>query len=132
MPQRSWLFVPGDSPNKLAKIANCGADCVIIDLEDSVTANAKAGARTNTKEFLGNWKTAKSTPKIYVRVNALGTGLTAEDLVAVVSPATAGIMLPKSEGGASVGELAAMLRVTEARAGLEDGGRFKRRNICWR
>jgi citrate lyase subunit beta / citryl-CoA lyase len=121
MPQRSWLFVPGDSPSKLAKIAECGADCAIIDLEDSVVAGAKAGARANAKDFLANWKTVGSAPKIYVRVNALGTGLTAQDLTSAVSPSTAGVMLPKAEGGKSVSELAAMLRVAEARAGLEDG-----------
>ncbi len=121
MAQRSWLFVPGDSPAKMAKIAGCGADCVIIDLEDSVAAEVKAGARENIKYFLANWKTAKSAPKIYVRVNALSTGLTADDLAFAASQATAGIMLPKAEGGANVGELAAMIRVAEARADLVDG-----------
>ena len=121
MLQRSWLFVPADSISKLAKIDSCGADCVIIDLEDSVAAAAKDIARENTKDFLTIWKPAKAMPEIYVRVNGLATGLTAEDLAFAVSPATAGIMLPKAEGGQSVGELAAMLRVAEARAGTKDG-----------
>lgn len=121
MAHRSWLFVPGDSPNKLAKIAGCGADAVIIDLEDSVAPENKAKARSLTKEFLRYWDKPENSPKLYVRANAFGTGLTKDDLVAAVSKNTTGIMLPKAEGGASVSELAAMLRVAEAQAGLEDG-----------
>ena len=33
---RSLLFIPGDSDKKLAKVAGCGADAVILDIEDSV------------------------------------------------------------------------------------------------
>ncbi|MFN6935715.1 MAG: aldolase/citrate lyase family protein, partial [Tsuneonella sp.] len=35
-PLRSLLFIPGDSDKKLAKVAGCGADAVILDLEDSI------------------------------------------------------------------------------------------------
>ncbi len=35
---RSWLFVPGDSEKKAAKAAQCDADVLIFDLEDSVAA----------------------------------------------------------------------------------------------
>jgi citrate lyase subunit beta / citryl-CoA lyase len=121
MPQRSWLFVPGDSPAKLAKIASCGADCVIIDLEDSVASAIKAAACEITRDFLAGWRNEPGSPKLYVRVHALGTGLTQDDLTAAASPAITGIMLPKAEGGLSVGELSAMMRVAEARAGLDDG-----------
>jgi citrate lyase subunit beta / citryl-CoA lyase len=121
MPRRSWLFVPGDSPSKLAKIANCGADAVIIDLEDSVTADAKQTARANTRDFLKDRRPEATSPALYVRVNGLGTGITQEDLAAAISPATTGIMLPKAEGGLSVAELAATMRVAEARAGVTDG-----------
>ncbi len=120
MAMRSSLFVPGDSRLKLAKIAACGADAVIIDLEDSVSFSAKAVARANTVGFLADWKSEPKSPKLYVRVNALGTGLTQEDLAAAISPATTGIMLPKSEGALSVGELAAMMRVAEARSNVLD------------
>ena len=32
----SWLFVPGDKPEMMAKAFASGADAVIIDLEDAV------------------------------------------------------------------------------------------------
>lgn len=121
MAHRSWLFVPGDSPAKLAKIEACGADCVIIDLEDSVVLSRKAAARALTQERLSGWKSAPHSPKLYVRVNALGTGFTQDDLTASISPATTGIILPKAEGGQCAGQLAAMMRVAEAHAGLTDG-----------
>ena len=121
MAHRSWLFVPGDSPAKLAKIAGCGADAVIVDLEDSVSLERKAVARDTTHEFLSSWKTQAGAPALYVRVNGLSTGMTRDDLAAAISPSTTGIMLPKAEGGPSVGELAAMLRVAEARENLPDG-----------
>ena len=59
--------------------------------------------------------------KIYVRVNDLATGLTGEDLAAMVGARPDGIMLPKCNAGAEVDELAAMLRVQEADNGLADG-----------
>ena len=52
MPMRSWLFVPGDSEKKLAKVASCGADVIIVDLEDAVAPQSKAIARGLTREWL--------------------------------------------------------------------------------
>ena len=45
MAMRSWLFVPGDSEAKLDKAPSCGADVVIVDLEDAVAPPAKPHAR---------------------------------------------------------------------------------------
>ena len=49
---RSLLFVPADSEKKLAKGLDSGADAVILDLEDSVAAERKAGARAMALAFL--------------------------------------------------------------------------------
>ncbi len=49
---RSLLFVPGDSPKKLDKGMASGADALILDLEDSVSADRKAQARETTLAFL--------------------------------------------------------------------------------
>jgi citrate lyase subunit beta/citryl-CoA lyase len=38
---RSLLFVPGDSERKLEKARAAGADAIIVDLEDSVTAESR-------------------------------------------------------------------------------------------
>lgn len=119
---RSLLFVPGDSEKKLAKALDSGADCLIVDLEDSVAAAAKAAARGLAAEFLRDAATRADRPRLYVRVNALDTGLTDADLAAVVGARPDGIMLPKSVSGRSVGHLDAKLTAQEAVAGMPDGG----------
>ena len=39
---RSYLFVPADSERKLKRAGQAGADALILDLEDSVAAEAKS------------------------------------------------------------------------------------------
>ena len=41
---RSLLFVPADGGKKLEKALGCGADAVIVDLEDSIAHDRKAPA----------------------------------------------------------------------------------------
>lgn len=116
---RSLLFVPGDSDKKLNKGLTSGTDALIIDLEDSVSAERKAAARTTALAFLQNAK--RGGLKALVRVNALDTGLTDDDLDAVVPGRPDAIMLPKAAGGVSVTHLHAKLSAREAIAGLPDG-----------
>ena len=42
---RSFLYVPGDRADRVAKAFRAGADAVLIDLEDSVALSAKESAR---------------------------------------------------------------------------------------
>ncbi|TIS51626.1 MAG: CoA ester lyase, partial [Mesorhizobium sp.] len=118
---RSLLFVPGDSERKLEKGFGAGADVVIVDLEDSVAAASKAAARAVAAGFIASRKRQASSAT-YVRVNDLSTGLTDDDLAALVPVKPDGIMLPKSNSGQDVQQLAAKLRVHEAENGLLDGG----------
>ena len=118
---RSLLFVPGDSEKKLEKGFGAGADVVIVDLEDSVAPQNKATARDIAARFIAEHRT-KTSSTIYVRVNDLSTGLTDDDLAALVSAKPDGIMLPKSNSGLDVQQLSAKLRVHEAENGLPDGG----------
>lgn len=118
---RSLLFVPGDSERKLEKGLGAGADVVIVDLEDSVAAANKAAARAVAASFIAS-RRRHINSAIYVRVNDLSTGLTDDDLAALVPVKPDGIMLPKSNSGQDVQQLAAKLRVHEAESGLPDGG----------
>ncbi|PBC04105.1 CoA ester lyase [Mesorhizobium sp. WSM3860] len=118
---RSLLFVPGDSERKLAKGFGAGADVVIVDLEDSVAAGNKATAREAAANFIAGHRQQTSSA-IYVRVNDLSTGLTDDDLAALVPVKPDGVMLPKLNSGQDVQQLAAKLRVHEAESGLPDGG----------
>jgi citrate lyase subunit beta / citryl-CoA lyase len=118
---RSLLFVPADSPKKLAKAMTCEADALIIDLEDSVAPDGKASARLSAAAFLKETVPAKERPYLIVRVNGLRTGLTDADLDAIVPARPDAVMLPKAEGGASVTHLDAKLAVREATGGIADG-----------
>jgi citrate lyase subunit beta/citryl-CoA lyase len=117
---RSLLFVPGDSPKKLDKGMASGADALIVDLEDSISAANKEDARKVTLAFLKSARAAKDRPRLLVRVNAIDTGLIDGDLDAVMAAAPDAIMLPKAEGGGSVIHLDAKLAVREAENGLPD------------
>ncbi|MER9456663.1 CoA ester lyase [Mesorhizobium sp. M0478] len=117
---RSLLFVPGDSEKKLDKGFGAGADVVIVDLEDSVAPQNKASARDIAARFIGGNRQQTSSA-IYIRVNDLSTGLTDDDLAALVPVKPDGIMLPKSNSGQDVQQLSVTLRVHEAENGLPDG-----------
>src|SRR5215831_19494270 len=99
---RSLLFVPADSERKLAKSLESGADALILDLEDSVAAERKAGARQTALAFLRQHANGARRPQLIVRVNALDTGLTDADLDVVVAGTPDAILLPKAEGGPAV------------------------------
>lgn len=118
---RSGLFVPGDSDKKLAKGMGCGADALFIDLEDSVAPDNKQAARETASGFLREVLGEKDRPRLFVRVNAFDTELTADDLASIMTAAPDGIVLPKSEHGKDVTRLDAQLRVHEAENGLDDG-----------
>jgi citrate lyase subunit beta/citryl-CoA lyase len=118
---RSLLFVPGDSARKLDKGMACGADAIIVDLEDSIAPEAKDAARRSAADFLKSAAQQTKRPRLLVRVNGLETGLIDEDLDAIVASRPDAIMLPKAEGGASVILADAKLGVREAMAGLPDG-----------
>ena len=117
---RSLLFVPGDSERKLEKGFAAGADAVIVDLEDSVAPQNKSLARDIAARFIAEQR-LRTKSAIYIRVNDLSTGLTDDDLAALVPARPDGIMLPKSNSGQDVQHLSAKLRVHEAENGLPDG-----------
>jgi citrate lyase subunit beta/citryl-CoA lyase len=101
---RSLLFVPADQPRKIPKAFAAGADAVILDLEDSVAPDAKVAARAAAREVLSGDRPCKT----YVRVNALGTGLTLSDVEAALPLKPDGLVLPKSESADSVNQLASL------------------------
>ena len=118
---RSLLFAPADSDRKLDKAFACGSDAVIIDLEDSVAPDSKPLARERAARFLAQTTGLTHRPRLLVRINSLPSGLADADLDAVVPAAPDAILLPKSEGSATVVHLAAKLTAREAVHGVADG-----------
>ncbi len=122
MKMRSWLFAPGDSEKKLGKVASCGADVVIIDLEDAVAEYAKAEARRLTTKWLQANRTqvlAGGGFQRWVRINPLDSHHWREDLAAVMPCQPHGIMVPKAAGPEQIRMLAAELYEHEQRNGKE-------------
>jgi citrate lyase subunit beta/citryl-CoA lyase len=116
---RSLLFVPGDSERKFEKARHCGADGLILDLEDAVAPSRKAEARALVAHYVGD-----ATPRewsFWVRVNPFDTELTLGDLAAVVGHGLTGIVLPKANGIEDVIRLAHCLDAFEAKAVVPAG-----------
>ncbi|MFP5406675.1 MAG: HpcH/HpaI aldolase/citrate lyase family protein [Gammaproteobacteria bacterium] len=112
---RSLLFVPGNRPDRFEKALACGADSVIIDLEDAVAPQAKDEARGTLTAWLakgaGGRRGASAEargnrePAVLVRLNGADTPWFEQDLALCGQPGVAGVMLPKAEGGATLAAL---------------------------
>lgn len=114
---RSFLFVPADSERKLQKALASGADALILDLEDSVSADARPMARSNIAAF----PTDEFDGEVWVRINPLDTADATDDLRAAVPTAPQGIVLPKPIGARDSVQLGKLLDVLEHESGLEQG-----------
>ncbi len=125
MTARSWLFVPGDRPERIAKVRlTSGADALILDLEDSVAEAAKPEARRAVAQALGqalNEARDGAGPELWVRINPLTTAHALHDLAAVLPGAPTGVMLPKPDSAADAVRLGHGLDALEASAGLPIG-----------
>ena len=88
---RSYLFVPGNRPERFARAAASGAGAVIVDLEDAVPPADKDAARMQVAAVLD-----PSNP-VVVRINAEDTSWFEDDLALCRHAGVAAIMLPKAE-----------------------------------
>lgn len=116
---RSMLFVPGDSARKFESALRTAADALILDLEDAVAPSRKAEARQAAIEML-RLPPTHGKP-LFVRVNALDTGLTLADLAAVMPCRPYGVVLPKCQGAHDVKALSHYLDAFETAAGTPCG-----------
>jgi citrate lyase subunit beta / citryl-CoA lyase len=91
VPHCSYLFVPGDRPERFAKACASGAHAVIVDLEDAVAPERKAEAR----EAVAAWLHVDRP--VVVRINAADTAWFPDDCALAGRPGVAAIMLPKAE-----------------------------------
>jgi citrate lyase subunit beta/citryl-CoA lyase len=93
---RSWLFVPGDRPERFDKAAASGVDVVVIDLEDAVLPEARPQARVQVASWLRDGHQAVvrvgSTEDLEAEVNA------------IYAPGLLGVILPKPAGAVAVAE----------------------------
>ncbi len=120
-PVRTALFAPGIKERVMTKALESGADAIILDLEDSVPLASKAEARTLVAKTIDGAAATPSRPAIYVRVNAAGTGLLADDLDAAVRPGLDAVLLSKAENIEDVQQVVAGIERQEVQRGMKPG-----------
>ena len=91
---KSMLFMPGNNPGMLFSSSILGADAIIIDLEDAVSASEKDAARILVREYLSSFE--NSTADVLVRVNPTDTPYFEDDIKMVMNAKVDAIMLPKA------------------------------------
>ena len=116
---RSLLFVPGNREDMLSKAGSLPADALVPDLEDSVPLKEKERAREIVGQVVRTL--AQRGQAVIPRINALDTGLAADDLAAVVCAEVYGVSVGKVESPWEIVQLSSILDVLEKKAGLQVG-----------
>ncbi|BBP99956.1 CoA ester lyase [Burkholderia sp. SFA1] len=105
MIERSFLFVPGDRPERFGKALATEAHRVVIDLEDAVAIDVKALARAQIAEWLRSQGDVRE--RVVIRVNGYGTPWHEEDVSMVRAANVRAVMTPKAEDAAQLADIAA-------------------------
>jgi citrate lyase subunit beta/citryl-CoA lyase len=101
---RTWMFVPGDRPDRFDKAQASAADQIILDLEDAVDAVDKPRARREVEWWLSHGGSG------WVRINGIGSEWYAEDVRKLCEVAgLRGVILPKAEVPAALQSLGRQL-----------------------
>lgn len=114
---RSWLYVPGDRPERFDKAVAKGADAIVLDLEDAVSLDHKIEARSLVADWVRNGNHGRV--QVWVRVNQGPMGV--EDTAAVALPGLMGICVPKVDDPSELTEIDSVLTESEQRLGLPSG-----------
>lgn len=104
---RSFLYVPGDRADRVAKALDAGADAVLIDLEDSVAFSAKEAARRVALDCLRS--RSRGGPAVWVRINSGEIGRLDAAALAAESAALGGVVLAKCDDLGWLDEIASTL-----------------------
>jgi len=111
--RRSRLYAPGNNPRLLIGLELHGADCVLVDLEDSVPPSEKRATRILVKYLL----TAVKFPEVWVRINPLDS-YGRHDLAEILRGRPHGICLPKAESSADIISLSEEIKELENSYGI--------------
>jgi citrate lyase subunit beta/citryl-CoA lyase len=95
------------------------ADVILVDLEDSVPPSEKVNAREMAREWVPRLR--REGRRVMLRVNALDTGLTRDEVAAVIGPDLNGISVGKIDSAWDVGEADRIITASESSAGLLPG-----------
>jgi citrate lyase subunit beta/citryl-CoA lyase len=116
---RSILYVPGNVPKFIDKAHERGADCVLVDLEDSVQPAQKPEARAMLPETMK--KVARGGADVAVRINR-PMRLAVQDIEAAVRPGLSALFITKTESVQHLRLLDEVVTELEKERGLPVGG----------
>lgn len=95
-PRRTVLYLPAANARAVEKARTLPADCVILDLEDAVSPDAKDAARAAAVAAVA---TADWGPReVAIRVNGIATPWWEADVAAVAGSAAEVMVVPKIDG----------------------------------
>jgi citrate lyase subunit beta/citryl-CoA lyase len=103
----TYLFVPGDRPDRFDKALAAGADAVILDLEDAVLPPGKDDARKHVRAWVDAHSDAAD--RVVVRINADSTPWFDDDLALLRACGVATAMVPKVETSAQASRVRSAL-----------------------
>ncbi len=122
---RSYLFVPGDRPERFSKALATDAHQVVIDLEDAVAIDAKVNAREQIAAWLHAGLADADRVRVVVRVNAFGTPWHEDDVDMLRAAGVQRVMVPKAEEAAQLADVvsrcadgAELMALVESVAGI--------------
>lgn len=121
-PRRSRLYIPGNQPELAINSGLFGADCILLDLEDSVALDRKAEARIHLRRLLSRHRSFFCGSQIAIRVNPLASPEGLADLAELVPVGPEVLVLPKCQSPEDVGAWDREVSRLEALAGLPVGG----------
>ncbi|MEP2273206.1 MAG: aldolase/citrate lyase family protein, partial [Marinobacter sp.] len=108
-PRRSMLYMPGSNSRALDKARTLAADSLILDLEDSVSPDAKQTARDQVMAELeaGGY----GHRELIVRINAFDSPWAHDDIqsLAKVASPPDGILIPKVSSASEVCDAIAVI-----------------------
>ena len=84
MDPRTYLFVPGNRPERFVKALASGADAIVFDLEDAVAPAAKGEARDAIAQWWGQG-TGVALARVVVRINDAQSNAYADDLALLMT-----------------------------------------------
>ena len=116
--RRSAHFVPGANERMLVRALETAADCLILDLEDAVTAERKSAARETIAGWLqdANFGAKERT----IRMNPLDTPWGEDDLRATMLNPPDAYVVPKVSTLAELSAIDTLLTRLEAEHGHRD------------
>lgn len=116
---RSFLFLPAYRRRYIDKALDSEADAVILDIEDSVSANRKSEAREVVKEY--SKKGALNSKNVFIRINPIGSRDFVYDMSELIIDGINGIMPSKIETAEDIVFLDKLLSFLEIKNSMEEG-----------